>query len=995
MELSRFKVMLVTSRPLIGYWKGDKGGNVLRDENGERIPTTKNDPNAVIEPVTPLDTRLERDQLIKAFQEANTPIDLCVLRHATTPLFREALRDGYDVLHFDGHGLPGFLLFESESGEAHSLPSDLFARLLRERGVQLVVLSACTSLEVARSLQDAGVPAVVGMQEQVRPETAAVFMRDFHATLTRGQTIRKAFEAGKDAIATHFGIQPTDENIPILLSTDDNRTFQIAGGGGFRLISQPLSSAGLPAKRPEFVGREAKIVEINKILGQERIMVLRGEGGIGKTAVAREVAAWQAGRDRYPGGVVWVDLEAGGTLANIQEEIGVGFFGEEFRRATGDRQALIREHVEEKPALLVLDNYDTVLQDATILRFVQELPGESRFLLTCRERVVTGKTIWVKELADKEARELFFGWARKNGWDGHQQGASVKDICILLGNMPLAIELIAPQAAELPLGRLKERIERGLHAIADDRPDLPRRQRSIEACLLISYDALTRESSKHLFARLSVFNDGAAQDAIPEVCAIQSWEDGAAELVRKGLVRFDKQRYTMHPLVRQYAKERLEEAGERLQYEERVMKYFLQLAYHVRYILYPGEDAQDASKTIELELKNMLAGQAWCIRQGNWHEAFRYAGALDDPLGAFGYWNDRVEVLHKGLHAAERIGNHEWMGIAHLSLGIVHQNMGNYPEARRFYGQSLKTARELENKGMMGSNFYHLGEVAEYQGEYPTAQDYYERCLQIERETQNPQWEVMTLNRLGDIAFYQDELDSARDYHKQALRLARQLKDRDGIGTSLHNLGNIYRQQRDYKRAEKYFRQALRRKQQVGHKTGKAAALGQLGDIALLQKDYTKAEQYLQQSYDTFTELGDQRSIAKVLGHLGELARSKEDWEAARDYYNQSLEHAIKLGDQELLGSLYFDYGKLSESLGQHEEALRFLLKSSLCFIVKLGRHESSVTWAIFEILEDKFGIDGTRFVEILKRLALEKNRLTDGEIIARIYEELRGRKHD
>lgn len=994
MESSRFKVILVTSRPLIGYWKGDKRGNVLRDENGERIPTSKNDPNAVIEPVAPLDSRLERDQLIKAFQEANGPIDLHVLRHATTPLFREALRAGYDSLHFDGHGFPGFLLFESESGEAHPLASDLFARLLRESGVQLVVLSACNSLEVTRSLQDLGVPAVVGMREEVRPETAAVFMRDFHATLTRGRTIRRAFEEGKKAIATHFGIQPTDENIPILLSKDDNQKFHVAGDGGFRLISQPFAPAGLPAKRPEFVGREAEIVEINEVLGQERIILLRGEGGIGKTALAREVAAWQAGRGRYPGGIVWVALEAGGTLANIQEEIGVGFFGDEFRRESGDRVALIWQYVEEKPALIVLDNVDTVVQDPAILRFLQETPQETRFLLTCRERVVTAKTIRVKDLADKEAWELFFRWARKSGWDGHQQGASVKDICILLGNMPLAIELVAPQAAELSLGRLKARIELGLHAIADDRPDLPKRQRSIEACLLISYDALTRESSKRLFARLSVFNDGTAQDAIPEVCEIRSWEDGAAELVRKGLVRFDKQRYTMHPLVRQYAKERLEETGERFKYEERVIKYFLRLASYVRYVLYPGEKAQDAHKIIEVELKNMLSGQAWCIRQGNWNDAFLY-GILDDPLGAFGYWLDRVEVARKSLYAAEQIGNHEWMGIAHLSLGIVHIDLGNYREARRHHEQSLNRAIALEHKEMMGANFYHLGEIAQYLAEYPTAQDYYERCLQIERETQDPQWETMTLNRLGEIAVYQDGLDSARDYHNQALRLSRHHKDRDGIATSLHNLGNVYRQQRNHKRAEKYFRQALRRKEKLGHKAGIAAALGQLGDIALLQKDYTKAEQYLQQSYDTFTELGDQRSIAKILGHLGELARSKEDWETARDYYNQSLEHAIKLGDQELLGSLYFDYGELLESLGRHEEALKFLLKAHLCFSLKLRRHEPRVTGKIFDILYDKFGIESTRFVEMLKRLVSEKNRLDADEIIVGIYEELGGTKHD
>ena len=137
------------------------------------------------------------------------------------------------------------------------------------------------------------------------------------------------------------------------------------------------------------------------------------------------------------------------------------------------------------------------------------------------------------------------------------------------------------------------------------------------------------------------------------MCEIQSWEDASAELVQKGLVRFDKQRYTMHPLVRQYAKERLAEAGERLKYEERMMKYFLQLACDVRIQIICRNASPDAYNIIEVERGNMLAGQAWCIGQGNWKEACVYNGALDDPLGTFGYWNDRVEVLRKGLHAAE------------------------------------------------------------------------------------------------------------------------------------------------------------------------------------------------------------------------------------------------------------------------------------------------------------------------------------------------------
>ncbi|MFQ6134159.1 MAG: AAA family ATPase, partial [Armatimonadota bacterium] len=527
----------------------------------------------------------------------------------------------------------------------------------------------------AAAFLDAGVSAVVAMQFSAQVEAANRFVGDLYTALA-GEEQRPLDVAVRDARANRFFasdfVDAYQWGVPVLYlqSRQADLFAEVTPGQpqpdeAVPGLPQP-SPSNVPPRAKPFLGRGEEMARVNFRLGRDRLVVLHGEGGIGKTALARELAEWHARRGTYPGGVAWVDLQASRTAEAIVEEVGVALAGEEFRRMSGDRAAWLGEYLRQRPALLVLDNFETVGRDPAVLGLVQEIPAPSAVLLTSRERVGGLARQGLPELRAQAGHALFVEWAVRSGWDGAGDGAQVREMCGVLDYMPLAIELVAPQAAELPLSVLLRRVRGSLAAVAADRPDLPKRHQSVEATLRLSYQGLSTEAQR-LLARLAVFPggvypyefqdpDGRTTDAIRAVCDLADWEPAAVELVGKGLLRLEGQRFVMHGLVRQYGLDRLEEAGERAEVERRAAEFFLVLAREARSLM--GTDqARAALDVVEAERANLLWGQQWCVDCEEWDDAIAYGYALGQPLSTWGYWADSLLVIQRAVVAAESKGD--------------------------------------------------------------------------------------------------------------------------------------------------------------------------------------------------------------------------------------------------------------------------------------------------------------------------------------------------
>ena len=901
---TRLRVLYVRSRPLVQYAKPDG--------EGELVACAPDEEGAVAVPVPLLDDRLECEALVGILREADLPIRLHRLAQATGDDFTLEMSKGYDVVYFDGHGSETALAFEGPNGERHDLDATALAAAFEDSGTKVAVLSACHSSAQLNAVCQAGVPAAVGMTDAVPQPVAAAYTRGFFTALTQGKTLVQAHGLGLKTIRAKMAAEPSDDKLPMLLPADASITLVASTTAGkLGPTGKPPPSNIALSDRP-FIGRNEAMVEVNRALTEHRVVVLEGEPGIGKTALARHVAAWQVERNKCPGGAAFVTFDLPLTRDLAIDTIGTACIGKEFGQTKGNRLELLTQHFAEQPGLVVLDHFENAYRNTAILQLVNDLSPVARVLVTTGEQIGIGKTIMVGELDEDSAIDLFARLAGDAGWDGVGSREALAAICRELGRLPLAIELVAPQAAALSLPAILERVEEDLAAVAADRPGLPERQRSLIASLNVSHDPLP-EPARVLFRRMSVLVAGAKGETLADVCEVTDWEMPILKLVNHHLVKFEAGRYTMLPPVRHYALDKLAAAGEKLEFEERFARQFAALANAIHGNMNSAEGAQ-WMEVAGTERDNLLAGQRWFLEHDKWSEAKDMADLLHEPFTRSGSWAARHEIYAPLRVYAEEKGDRPALaGILH-QLGMLAQAQGDIAEARDLYNRSIACDRELGNKSGIAKSLHQLGLLAQEQGDYTEARRLYGQTLAITVELGDKSGTASALHQLGNIARLQGELDQARKLYYRAQDMFKELDAKSEQALSLHQLAMLAQDQGNYAEARKLYEQSLAIESELGNQPAAARTLHQLGIIAQHQGDLARARELCDQALKTFIDLGAKFEQAAVLHQLGRIAQDTGDLAQARRLYDQSLAIRRELGDKAGIAGTLGQKGLLAEA---------------------------------------------------------------------------------
>ena len=270
-------------------------------------------------------------------------------------------------------------------------------------------------------------------------------------------------------------------------------------------------------------------------------MTLTGPGGSGKTRLALEAAATLV--PSYKAGVFWVGLAPLRDPALVSETIA---------QTLGSKNGLA-EHIGERELLLLLDNLEQVIEAAPQLSALLSACANLNVLVTSRELLrVQGEVEYaVPPLASPEAVALFCERSRL------EPSEEIAELCVRLDELPLAVELAAARAKALSPRQILERLSQRLDLLEGGR-DADPRQQTLRATIDWSHDLLSEEEQR-VFRALSVFA-GCTLDAAEEVCGAEI--DTLQSLVEKSLLRFSAERYWMLETIREYARERLDEAGE-------------------------------------------------------------------------------------------------------------------------------------------------------------------------------------------------------------------------------------------------------------------------------------------------------------------------------------------------------------------------------------------------------------------------------------------------
>jgi predicted ATPase len=365
----------------------------------------------------------------------------------------------------------------------------------------------------------------------------------------------------------------------------------------FQLGGQPfpplktISNTNLPRSASSFVGRERELGEVVSLLLDARLVTLVGSGGSGKTRLAIEAAGELVGRFRA--GVFWVGLaglaQPSLVLKTVAQTLGLG-----------DDLA---QDIAEREMLLLLDNFEQVVEAAPVLAEVLESCPSLRVLVTSRELLrIRGEVAYeVAPLVHVEAVSLFCKRAQV------EEGPAVDELCGRLDDLPLAIELAAARTRVLTPLQILSRMEERLDLLKGGR-DADPRHATLRATIDWSHSLLT-PAEQRLFSRFAVFAGGCTLEAAELVAGGDL--DTLQSLVEKSLVRHTADRFWMLEMIREYAAERLVVSGEAEMLKRRHAESVLALAATSGF----AHDAATAERhdLVRAELVNVRAALAWAV----------------------------------------------------------------------------------------------------------------------------------------------------------------------------------------------------------------------------------------------------------------------------------------------------------------------------------------------------------------------------------------------
>jgi predicted ATPase len=635
------------------------------------------------------------------------------------------------------------------------------------------------------------------------------------------------------------------------------------------------------------------------------LLTLTGPGGTGKTRLALQLAADFL--EEFEDGVFFVAL-ATITDPKLVSSTIAGPLGVK-ESAEQPLTEGLKGYLREKDLLLVLDNFEQVLEGASVVgelvaacpklkvlatsRIPLRLYGEQEYpvppLALPDPRVLPP----VEVLTQYEAVRLFVERARAVKADfsvTNENAPAIAEICARLDGLPLAIELAGARVRILPPQKMLERLSNRLKLLKGGARDLPNRQQTLRGAIDWSHYLLEADE-KILFGRLSVFSGSRTLEAIEEICDPEGDLDaleGVESLVEKSLLRQEEgpegePRLYMLETIGEYATERLEESGEAEKFKRAHAEYFLALA-----------------EETEPELKG--SGERWLEHLEAEHDNFR--AALD--------WTLQPDDTDLAL----RLGG---------ALMMFWDIRGHYSEGRRWLEKAL--AQDLRAPAAVRAKALGcLGRMAWQQGDLDRTETACEEGLELVRDVDDGGFAAIVLRLvLGMAVLMRGDVDRATRLEEESLTLSREQGDKWAIAASLLNLSIIAQDRGDLEQATRLLDEGLGLFRELGNKQGVSWCLVELGYVALSGGEAERGAALTEEAVELLREVGAREGVALALAYLGWAALLQGEHERSMALYRESLELAREAGLKPIVAECLEGLACVAEAVGEDSRTARFI----------------------------------------------------------------------
>lgn len=489
------------------------------------------------------------------------------------------------------------------------------------------------------------------------------------------------------------------------------------------------SADELPVQLTRFIGREQEIAALTPLVLNERLVTITGPGGGGKTRLAVATASQLAERFER---VAWVDLAAIGAAEQVATQVAAALRVAE--RADVRAELRIAGAIGATRLLLVLDNCEHVVATAAALvdGLLRACP-RLHVLATSREALgIESETAWlVPPMNCAEATQLFVDRARATLPEFSvtaDNAGDIGEICRRLDGMPLAIELAAARARILAPAQIAQRLDDAFRLLTAGSRSAIARHRTLRATMDWSAELLT-EQERTLLRRLAVFSSGFGLEDAEAICHggpldAEDILDGIAALVDKSWVVMEPDtqtaRYRLLEIVRQYAIERLEAAGELHAFRRAHALHFAELAIASEPFLVGGSRKPGLVERLRLDQENIRTASGHILREHDLADVgLRLAGSLFWIWYAFGSLAD-LRAMLDGVTSCVADAPEAERARVLLGSGLTALAQGEYARACRELADAMPLLRAAGDdssantaQAKLGASFLLSGDLAQ------------------------------------------------------------------------------------------------------------------------------------------------------------------------------------------------------------------------------------------------------------------------------------------
>ncbi|MEW1750871.1 BTAD domain-containing putative transcriptional regulator [Streptomyces angustmyceticus] len=809
----------------------------------------------------------------------------------------------------------------------------------------------------------------------LRERLVAALMRALVAA-GRDSEALLVYQRTREALAGELGVDPSPELAALHLALlrgelgrpeEDRRT-------------------NLRTELTTFVGRSGDVAAVRELIAEHRLTTVLGPGGAGKTRLATETARTLVGE--LPDGAWLVELAAIGADGDVAQAAltGLGLRDALLGGAPGaELTDRLIAAIREREALLILDNCEHVIESAAV--FADRVLGECRrlrILATSREPLgITGEALWPveplalpagdagpDEIASAPAVQLLRDRARAVRRDlaaDAPTSATLVRVCRALDGMPLAIELAAARLRTMSLDQLADRLDDRFRLLTSgSRTALPR-HRTLRAVIDWSWELLT-DAERAVLRRLAVFSGGAGLEAAERVCAGDAVEqeqvlDLLTALTEKSLLRAEGDgapRYRMLGTIKEYAGQRLAEAGEADRARRAHLAHFTELAETAEPRLRRAEQLEWLT-VLGAEHDNIGSAMRGALAAGEAQAAMRLAAGAGWYWWLSGHKTEGMELILAATRIPGEVTDEARATSYALVSMFVNSGRGDAHQAAEWIHKAYRFSRNSRGSHPL------MGFVAPLE-RMLRAPDAVLPAFETLLADADPWARALARLHLGKMRIALGHDGCEADAHlERALAEFRALGERFGIWFALTELADRIAVRGEFARACAHYEQAIAAVTEVGatedvirmrsrqaqlywllgDEDAGAAALAEaeqcakrvtwpdaLAELALTKAELARwrgdAEEAHHQLGVATAVLGDEagRADIRAVAHdlLGYLA---DDLDEARAHRAAACKAASEAGHAPLIALVLVGVADLAQRRDEHEQAARLLAASA------------------------------------------------------------------